>query len=396
MASFTNIDVPTTADEFAESVYEQIQTTWPDWQPSPGNLETRLVEAFSRLAEEVSILASSSALAIFRSFGESIINIPPQEAEVARGDSTWTMKDNAGYTITAGTEVIVARTGDERYAFQVGADVVVPPGSTATAAGAVPLEALIAGEDANGLTANPELISAYDYLSDVNGIVLTAPTSGGVDAETEGEYVDRLVEELQLMTPTPILPDEFAVLARRNPSVFRAVAIDGWNGATTTNERYVGLVLLDEAGEDVSSGVKTTVQAELDAMREINFVVYIGAPTYTNIFVTCTVRCYVGFVPADVDAAVTEAITEYLKPYNWGRAQYGEPGNTWINSATVRRNDLIALVDNVPGVNYVESLTLGTSTAPAGTSDISLSGTVPLTRPATTGTAISVTANAGP
>ena len=306
------------------------------------------------------------------------------------------MKDDAGYTIEAGTMVTVAESGSDDHAFTVINQVIVPPGDTLTEPGEVLIQAVINGEQANGLTGDPELATSVpdNYLGDTGGISLIDPTSGGADAETEEDYVDRLVEELQLMSPRPILTQDFAVLAQRNPSVHRAIAINGWDGTDTDNERTVGLVLMDENGEDVSAGVKTEVEEYLESLREVNFVIYIGEPTYTPIFVTTTVRCYTGFAPADVDADVTAAITNYLDPANWGvKTVSPSYGTNWRNETVVRQTELVALVNDMSGVDYVESLTLGTSTAPGGTADVTLSGDVPLTRPAETGTGISVTAN---
>jgi uncharacterized phage protein gp47/JayE len=389
--AYVDIDYEVVPENLALAAHDLIQQRWPDWEPNEANLETWLIDAFARLAAEVGILGKRAAFEIFKGFGATIMNLPPDVEEQATVSSTWTAEDNAGYTIAAGTVVIVEETGDESYAFEVVSDVVIPPGSTATAAGEVTLRAVAGGASVNGVGGagvTAVVADAYGYVSTVT---LTGEASGGQDEETEEDYVNRLSDELQLMTPRPILPRDFEVLALRNQAVSRVKAVDGWNptAGTTGNERYIGLVLLDEDGADVAGGVKTEVETELDAMREVNFVVDVGSPTFTAIDVTATVRCYAGSDPTQVDAAVTAAVENYLSPSNWGRPSTGHADllGDWVNTDKVRMSEMYAAINSVEGVNYVESLTIE-----GGTADVNLSGVVPVTQPGT----IAITANSGP
>jgi uncharacterized phage protein gp47/JayE len=386
VGDFVNLDLPSDPEQLREQMFDTIRSRWPDWEPADGNLETWMVDAFARLGSEVIDLVQRAGEEIFKEFGTDIMQLPPETELHATGQSTWTMIDNAGYTIFAGTEVGIPASGNDLVAFEVVSDVTVPPGSTVTGTGEVSLRAVIGGTDANELDATPVLISAFDY---VDTIVLEDPTSGGQDEEDPADYIERLRDELELLTPTPILPEEFAVLALRVPGVYRAVCVDGWNptAPSTGNDRYAGLVCLDENGDDVDAGVKTAVEEYLDALREVNFVVDVGAPTVTAIDVTTTVRCYETFEPADVDAAVTAALEEFFSPLRWGTPSVGSPDTDWVNTDEVRFLEVAACINNVAGVNYIESLTV----EGAGV-DVALSGVVPLTNAGT----IAVTANAGP
>lgn len=376
--AYVTIDITSSADDFAASTYDTIQGQWPDWQPNDANLETWLIEAFSRIAQEVSVLGHTVAEAVFRAFGEKIVGITPELAQAATMDSTWTLADDAGYTITQGTLVTVARTGDERVAFEVASDVVVAPGDVATAAGEVVLQAVVPGVGGNGLTADPELATALANLP-VTDIAAVGESDGGVDEESEAEYTERLVEELKLMTPTPILPHEFATIAKRHPEVEWALAVDLWNpdDDTLDNERTVGLVLLDGVGEDVDPTVKDEVEATLLEMRETNFLTPIGAPEYFLIDVTTVLTRKPGYESAAVDTAVTLAIQDYLGPIGGRVVQ----GTTLTRQTKVRRYELIQLVENTAGVDFVETLTLAISPGVLGTADLTLGAVVPLTRP---------------
>ena len=111
------------------------------------------------------------------------------------------------------------------------------------------LIAIEPGEDANDLTEPPELIDALDY---VDSIVLDGATDGGVDAEEDADYLDRLRDELQLSAPRPILPHDFEVLARRVSLVWagpsRSTATTRCD-STYNNERMITLVGIDEDGD---------------------------------------------------------------------------------------------------------------------------------------------------
>lgn len=380
--AFVSIEVDDTPDGIADEIYEAIQLRWPDWDPSDGALEKWLVDAWARVLSEVLTLFSTVPEEIFRQFGEHIVNIPPNVAVAASGSTTWTMVDNLGYTVPQNTVILIPATGDEHHAFATIADLVIPPGSTT---GSVNVQALEPGDAADGLDGTPELNDALVY---VDSVALDAPTAGGVDAEPASDYLGRLAAELQLMTQTPILPSDFEVLARRITGVARAIAIDLWDpvGDTLGNERYVGIVALDEEGADVGAGIKADLEAYLDSLREVNFVAKVGSPTFTAIDVTVTVRCYETFDPAAVDAAVTAALENYLDPAQWGIPPFGD-GSAWINTDKVRYMEVSEVVNRVPGVNYVESLSVE-----GGAVDVSLTGRVPVAQPGT----ITVTANAGP
>jgi hypothetical protein len=71
--------------------------------------------------------------------------LPPLDAVAATMTATVTAIDNLGYTLEAGTVFGLRATGDQVYLFTVDNDVVIAPGSTATAVGGVALTAQEAG-----------------------------------------------------------------------------------------------------------------------------------------------------------------------------------------------------------------------------------------------------------
>jgi uncharacterized phage protein gp47/JayE len=238
-----------------------------------------------------------------------------------------------------------------------------------------------AGADGNDLTGPVSLITA---LSFVNSVELTGPTTSGVDEEDEDDYLNRLAEELQLMSPRPIVPHDFEVLARKNPAVSRAVAIDGWNTPPDTlgSERMIGLSAIDAAGEPVVTAVKNELVAYLESLTEVNFVVGVRNPEYTVVDVTVTVRAAPGFSTAQLQIAIESQLAAFFSPSNWGAPLFSSDPNQWSNQTVVRLSDLTHAIMQVEGVSYIESgPNIGLAGGAQTSADHNLTGTVALTRP---------------
>jgi uncharacterized phage protein gp47/JayE len=215
----------TDPDVLIADALDYLTAAIPGWVPHEGNIEVWLIEALGNMVAVARDVGSAVPKSIFRYYGQSLISLPAVEAASATVPTTWTAIDNAGYTIEAGTVVGFQRTGDVVEPFEVVETVVIAPGSLTTAAGEVEVRALNEGADANGLGG---ALMAIDSLAWVNTITAVGTSAGGADAETDDEYLDRLAAELQLLSPRPILPPDFAVLARRVAGVHRAVAIDNY------------------------------------------------------------------------------------------------------------------------------------------------------------------------
>jgi hypothetical protein len=380
------LDIPVTADADAieQDVHDALSAEFPGWVPAAGNLETFMIKALAQIAADLADVAGAVPAAIFAEFGRKIVNVPQLLAAPALATSTWTMVDDAGYTIPQGTLVSIAATGDELYAFAVAFDVMVPAGSTATDAGEVVLQASLPGQAANELVADPQLIESLAY---VDSIVLVGATGGGTDAEPDVDYLDRLAAEMTLLTARPILPRDAEVLARRISAVSRALALDGYNPDDDTydNERMVAVAVVDADGAALPSPDKDEVDALLQSERELNFVFNVIDPTANSIDVDAEVTVVAGYSTSDVEAAVIEAIGTWLSPAAWGTTRDSAGtilfAHEWQDEDTVRLNDLIGLVDRVPGVAYVTSVTLCLTGGSLTAADVSLDGPAALTEP---------------
>jgi hypothetical protein len=384
------IEVPIETDptDLAEEAFGYIEEQVPGWLPSPGNLEAWLIEALALLAGELRDLAALVPDAIFQYFGSTILDLPPFEATAATSTATWTAIDTAGYTVDAGTLVVIEPPAStEAYAFAAVSTFTIPAGQTNVSG--IPIQATEAGAAASGITGTVEVIDPLDFIASV---ALEAPTQGGSDAESTDAYLDRLSDLLTLLSPRPILPQDFAVLVQRSfPEVARATAIDLYNAQTATANvpRCVTVVCVDAAGNPVSAQVKADADALLQAEREVNFLAFIADPTYTTIDVQFTVMAYPGYDAADVAARVIAELQAYLSPASWGLPPYGDTsGRSWINDTKVRYLELTQVVNDVEGVHYVVTLQSRIAGGTYGTTDLSLTGVAPLPKPGSvTGTA---------
>lgn len=286
MAEPITVPIETDPQALEDAAYDFIQTYWPGFTPSDTQLVAVVLAVVARMAAEGADVASDVPPAIFRYLGEKIHGVPYVGAAKATVSATVVMVDNAGYTVPQGDVVGIPAAGDELIGFEVTEAVVVPPGSTSTGAGAVSLRALEAGSVGDGLTGTPRYVTQRAYVSSVT---LTGPTDGGTDAETVDEYLARLSARLQLQSPRPILPRDFAVLAHDVAGVGRATAIDNYQ----PNQNEKQQVVIDATGGNYTltfNGQVTSalawnagaaaVQAALEALSNIapGDVVVTGGP----------------------------------------------------------------------------------------------------------------------
>lgn len=379
--SFAEIPIITDRETALAAFVEKMQERFPGWEAADGDLLLWFAEwVADEYPDLANLTAEMSALA-FATFGGTVLGVEAIPAAGATATTTWTMTDSAGHTIPEGTQVQIAE-GDDLYAFATTQEVSVPNGSSATSAGGVTIRALVEGEIANGLTADPTLIDALPF---VDSIDLVTTTSGGADAEDPDDYLDRLKDEFELLSKVLILPADVAIAARRVAGVARATVVDGYNpdDDTTGNEKMVTVFAIDEDGANVSAGVKTAIVAELEPRREVGFIFNVDDPTRTTVKVSTTVTSFDGVDATGLQTAIVSVLTDYLSASNWGLDPFDDDPGIWLNQTVVYRNELISLVDQVDGVDRVVSLTLAEQSGSLGTSDVTLAGVAALPAPGT-------------
>ena len=387
MPEYINNPITTDPDELQQDAFDYLLVKWPNWEPNESNFEAWLIAALARMVAEARDVASDVPDTIFRALGASLLGLPAVAATAATVPATFVLGDTDGHTIPEGLLVAIYDADEEPVAFEVTADVIVPNGSSTTAAGGVTLQAVNPGLDTTGLGGNGVTAEQIDVYQWISSITLTDQTLGGLDEEDQDDYMDRLSARLTLMTPRPILPKDFELLAKdiavTNGYTIRVLAIDGYNpvAVTTGNEKTIALILIeDTTGVDVPAGLKTILVTELEALREVNFEVYTDDPDRTDVDVTYTAKCYSDADPVEVKATADGAVADYLSPANWGQPLNAQE-RKWVFQDKVRMGELYAVLNAVEGLDYVETLTIGLSGGAQTAADHTLTGNAPIAEP---------------
>lgn len=551
--AFIEFDIERDQSQMIADALDAIKTQFPAWVANEAHLEVALIEELARIASEATQAAGVVPEGIFREFGRELIQVAPIDGTLAGALVTITAVDNAGYVLPIGSKIGYRLTGDELRIFETTAEAVIAAG--ATQALNVPIKAIEVGTAYNAIASgsNYEMV---DQVAWVLTVVSTSASSGGVDAETDQQYIDRLSEELTLMGPKPVHASEFAILARRTAGVYRATAIDGYDptgnrmtanqssletdgtgwaaetncavtrsldfsadgaaslrprsaaagdmaavtptgvngfavtpsekytargemrqgatarswrleiswynagggllstsvgsnvaeaanaftvasltatapasaafaavravvlatgaanedhyldraafrhgsdttwklgagaGAQDDEERVVSVAGLDSAGVAIAAGVKTQLDTDLEAYRELNFDVHVIDPTATEVDVTTTVKAKEGVDATTLAANVKTAIEDYLNPAKWAGGTDRPPA--WRNETVVRYLEIATVIENVEGVERI-TVTGGNFdlTVNAVRTDVTLFGKAPIPAPLGAGAGLS-------
>jgi hypothetical protein len=273
---YIRFPIETDPETLVQEFYAYVQSFYPNYNPNDANLDVIIARFFAFKAGEIRDLASDVQDDIFRFYGATMIALPPFDAVQATGNTTWTVKDTAGYTIPVGTAVALTTTDGTSVPFITTTDVTIPPGSTATAAGAVLIQAIVAGSQANNLTGTVQLIDTKDF---VTSVAIVGSTSGGVDAEIDSDYLSRLTRHLQRLSTRPILPNDFAMAAfDASAEVDRAVALDGYNpihNLLTANQASAETDATGAAAASNTTLASTSAQAA-DGTKSISLTAIAG------------------------------------------------------------------------------------------------------------------------
>lgn len=481
-------EIETDPAELERIAIDYLQDAVPGWEPADGDLMTWLIAAHARMvAEERDIAADVPLEQILRPLGEQVHLVAPKLALPATVDAVVEVRDYAGYTIPQGTEVLVRTAGDDGVTMIVVRAVTLEPNRELTAT--VQLQAAPGreGSAGNGLNDRATVvpIRPLEFIRRIS-IAEDAVSANGRDAETDAEYLQRLVDTLALASPTPILPEDFAAIARQvdgveralainllhvrpaiitltggvyrgllregateialdyggpaepgkvpvppatairlaleargydvevtgGPSVFRltftgrplygpwrvdeggpALAVVQATSFTTPVDRAIAVAVIDGEGKAPPPSVRQTVRGALESLREVNWSIAVLEPEYTDITVDFRAFTWPGYEPGPVRQAAIDAIEAYLSAKNWGRGQDGwEEGDvTWVHEPFVRYLEIGQVLNEVPGLRYVESVRIAKGTDTPTMADVQLTGRAPLprtTRERITGTVI--------
>lgn len=334
----------------------------PGWIAREGNTEVLIMEALALgIAEGV--------VAINRVPG-AVVETILQLAEVtkdygapATATVTITLADGLGYTIPTGTKFYLTLPTGVVTFLSMAPDVTVPSGETSVV---VPIISATNTGAANGVEAPTRLILA-DQLYMVQSVVLASVVTGGRSPETDAQWRDRGVARFRRFSDALVVPRHFNAAVDEDPRVGRVMTIDLWDGSVVTPDDpgddpgHITIAVLGVDGLDLDSSVLTDLQTMCQSLAAAMLDVHVVNATTDTIPIVTVVAIKAGSDEATVLTAVQTTVRTYIDPLSWA-----------VNSP-VRHNELVSVIDQVVGVDYVVSVT-----ANGGTSDVALSSPLAL------------------
>ena len=305
----------------------------------------RTVDTVAREALRRSFIATTFGLYLDRR-GEEM-GAPRTAAVAATG--TVTFSGVNATVIPAGTTVrtpTVAGTPSQAYTTDVQATIAA---GTATAA----ITAALGGAAGNAGAATIIVLAAP--IAGVTGVTNAAPTTGGVDEESDDDYRARLLRRAARISSGGNA-DDYNNWAEEVAGVGLAKTIPLGAGAGT-----VTVLIVDTTRAAAAGALVTLVQTAIDALRPIGAAVTVAAPTFVAIDVAANLTIASGYVTADVEAAVEAALTALFYGLCFNEAYDSTVSND------VRYGVVLATIAAVAGVQD-----LATVTVEAGTADVAI------------------------
>lgn len=350
-----------TRQDIFEEMLALAALRFPDWTPLEAHTETLLLEVW---AEVIHGLEQRLNLAPAAAFEGLVRLLQVARDPGSRPAGTVTMSIAPGTTLTqtipADTRLrFLPADGTDELELVVAAAVAFPPGDVTVA---VPVTGLLETSAYNGVSAGA--IVLVDQLTFIDGVTLTGAFVDGRDPEDSAAYLSRGAARLARLTTTLVHVDQFQAAALDDPVVRRAVAVDNFNsdagsGNPGDHPGHVTVAASGTGGAPLTSGQKAALVAALESQALALLEVHVTDATVTAINVTAQLERDPSYDDATVVAAAAQALADHLN------------ADTWPYAASVYRNELISLLDQVPGVRRVVSLT-----APA--TDVALTGIAPL------------------
>lgn len=340
------------------------QLNMPEWVPREGHTEVLLLES-------VALEVAEAVVAINRLPGatlETLLRFAGVDRDYGAAPTALAQifcADTLGHEIPAGTRLYLATADGQGYVTMLveSPGVSIPAGSST---GVVSLIGDVFTSAANGVPAGTSL-QMVSPMPFVETITLATPAADGRDPETDEIWRDRGVNRLSRLTEALVLPRHFEAAALEDPNVSRAVVVDNTDPSTEgvgDDPGHVTVAVLGDGGAVLSMQAKDDLQLALDdaalAMLQVHVVDIEVAP----VILTVTVHLQPTADPDTTTNAIRQAVDEYLNPL------------TWTYGAMVRRNEMLSLVDRVPGVDYVETLVM-TGQDGAGNLVLATASTVP-------------------
>ncbi len=356
----------------------------PEYVPEAGQTEVMLLEAMAyqtaKLVAAANRLPGATVETLLKLFGVTRSNGVKATATI-----TVTAKDTAGYTIAVGTKFANFASGGSTYVYALDADLTIANGSS-TATGAVTANAVGTAFNSPSNGDSLQILTTAPYVSST---VFASKPANGAAAETDATYFARATNLLQSYSSaltttaqmeTHVLANYGAAYRCKAHDKRRTRDRDTTSSTYTTHEGYVLVAVASEningfsnAATDLplSSAAIATIDTDLEDRTPAGLKVEVINAEISTITVTATVAKIASYASSTVMTSVTAALDNYLDPDKWAWSQ------------SVRVNEIISLLDQVDGVDYVTSVSLAATGNATVSGDVTLTNLGTLTVPGT-------------
>lgn len=350
--------------EIVAAAFNYLKMNMPGYDPKEGHTEALLLEAIALQGSETIVAANRVPGAVVQAL-LVLAGVDQDYGAPPEATATFTFGDSLGHTIPPGTRLYLPLGDGRTVTF-----LVERPGLTVAPGGTSGVVSLIGDEftaAANGLPAGTALVMA-DPLPFVDSVVLATPVANGDDRETDEQWRDRGVQRLSRLSDALVVIRHFRAAVLERAEVTAALAIDQWDptsgNAPTEDDGHVTVAVLGPGGTALSTEAKDAIRADLESRAHSALVIHVIDVALSAVAITTSVVPLPGFVWATVQQAVVDALEAYFDPL------------AWTFGTTIYRNELIALIDRVTGVDRVVTVTINGSSI-----DVTLAGTAVLPEP---------------
>lgn len=347
-----------------------LQLNLPGWIPREGNTEILILESLALEISEAIVAVNRlpgavlQALLLLAGVDKNFGVAPIASASILVGDTN-------GYKIPAGTRIYLnLGTGGSTTFLVEPPGLVIPAGSNTGTVSIIGAE--FTGK-ANGIASGTNMVMA-DPLPFIERVSLATAVSGGADPETDNQWRNRGVARLSRLSDALVLPRHFEAASLEVATVARAVGIDLYDNTQAGNPGdhpgHMTVAVLGKNGALLSTADKDALRNSMDIRAVTPLVVHVMDVNVVTVPATSQIAVKAGFDKPATITAVQNAIIAYIDPLVW----------TW--GATIRRNEVISLVDQVAGVDYVVDVTINGVAADyaiTGPASLPKAGTVTVT-----------------
>lgn len=324
-----------------------------------GSIETMLLEAWATASSDL-IYALNRFPAVAVEGILALYGVPRSAGTPATGTVTLELDDTRTLTVEAGQRLSDPTTG---------LTLVVSSDTTGTSVSSlvIPVETDEPGAAGNSITADTAL-DLIDSIPYVTAATVATGLSGGADPESDSAYINRASTVLARVTSSLVLPIHFTAYLLQDTRVGRATTVDLYQPGGVVGSELGHLTCYTYGrGAQLAAAVREELRAAMQAISSAMLTVHVEEATVVTQNVELTVQALPGYNTDAVRDAVAAAISSWMTPDEW----------TW--GRDILPNEIIDIAADVPGVDFVSTVTTPSSTVTIADDELAAAGTITVT-----------------